>query len=218
VVASILGYILRDHILNILLLPLNQPLYFSSPAGGFSFIFSISLFFGFLVSLPVLVFEILGFIEPVMPSKIKYSALIILISSCILLLLGIVFAYFAALPGALHFLATFGGDEVRSLISTNEYFTFVTRYMIGFGMLFQLPLVLIFINKIHKLEVRSLMDFERWVILISFILAAILTPTPDVVNQLVMAVPIILLYQISVLVIWFINRRNAVDPTKVIPT
>jgi sec-independent protein translocase protein TatC len=90
--------------------------------------------------------------------------------------------------------------------------------MIGFGMLFQLPLVLIFINKIHKLEVRSLMDFERWVILISFILAAILTPTPDVVNQLVMAVPIILLYQISVLVIWFINRRNAVDPTKVIPT
>ncbi len=206
VVGSVIGYLLRDSILKILLSPLNQPLYYTSPAGGFSFTFSLSLFFGFIVSLPFFTFQILAFVEPAIPVKARFSALTTLLSSCLLMILGMLFAYFVSLPAALHFLSKFGSGEVRSLISTSEYLSFVARYLIGFGILFELPLIMVFINKIHRLEIKKLLGFEKWIILISFAIAAILTPTPDIVNQIIMAVPIILLYQVSVLIVWFINR------------
>lgn len=208
VIGSVVGYLLSDKTLNLLLSPLNQPLYYTSPAGGFSFTLYLSLFFGFVVSLPFFIFQILAFIAPAIPVKARYSALTTLLSSCLLMILGMLFAYFVSLPAALHFLSKFGSGEVRSLISTSEYFSFVARYLIGFGILYQLPLIMVFINKIHRLEFRKLLGFEKWVILISFVIAAILTPTPDIVNQVVMAVPIILLYQVSALIIWFINRSK----------
>jgi sec-independent protein translocase protein TatC len=204
---SVIGYLLRETISEIILKPLNQTLYFSSPAGGFNYIFSISLFFGFLMSLPVLVYEILLFIEPVLPEKIKNSSIKILFSSFGLMITGILFSYFIVLPKALTFLINFGGENVQSLISTDEYFSFVTKYILGFGILFQLPLVMIFVNKVHKLNMKELWKLERWVVLVSFVLAAVLTPTPDIVNQLIMAVPVILLYQISILIVWFTNKR-----------
>jgi sec-independent protein translocase protein TatC len=129
------------------------------------------------------------------------------------MILGMLFAYFVSLPAALKFLGGFSSGEIKSLISTNEYFSFVTGYLIGFGLLFQLPLIMVFINKIVRLDFKKLMKLERWVILVAFIIAAILTPTPDFVNQTIMAVPIILLYQISALMIWFINRSNFYNVT-----
>jgi len=208
VIGSVVGYSLRDSILNLLLSPLNQPLYYTSPAGGFSFTFSLSLFFGFVVFLPFFIFQILAFVAPAIPFKARFSALKILLSSCLLMVLGILFAYFLSLPAALNFLNKFGSGEVRSLISTNEYFSFVARYLIGFGILFQLPLIMLFINKIHRLVFKKLLGFGRWVILISFVIAAILTPTPDIVNQTIMAVPVIVLYLVSVLIILAVNRSN----------
>lgn len=205
VIGSVVGYSLRVPILSLLLAPLNQPLYYTSPAGGFSFTFSLSLFFGFVVFLPFFIFQILAFIAPAIPVKAKFSALTTLLLSCLLMVLGMFFAYFVSLPAALHFLSKFGSGEVSSLISTSEYFSFVARYLIGFGILFQLPLIMVFINKIIRLELKKLFGFGKWVILISFIIAAILTPTPDVVNQVVMAVPIILLYLVSILIIWVVN-------------
>lgn len=205
---SYIGYVLRDNISLILLKPLNQTLYFSSPAGGFNYIFSISLFFGFLSSLPLLVYELTIFVEPALPEKVKNSSLKILAYSSLLMILGILFSYYIVLPQALNFLVNFGGENIQSLISTTEYFSFVTKYLVGFGILFELPLIMIFLNKVKKLNMKKLWSFERWIILIAFALAAVLTPTPDVVNQLIMAVPIILLYQISIIIIWLINRNS----------
>lgn len=216
VVGSIVGYLLQDKILKLLLSPLNQPLYYTSPAGGFNFTIELSLFFGFVVCLPFFVFQVLRFVEPAIPSKTRFSVVSLLLSTCFLMLLGMLFAYFVSLPAALHFLNEFSSSDVKSLISTSEYFSFVTRYLLGFGLLFQLPLVMVFINKIHRLEFKKLMNLQKWVILIAFIVAAILTPTPDFVNQTIMALPIILLYQLSVLLVWFINRSD-LSPATLIP-
>jgi len=206
IISSIVGYLLQDKILKILLTPLNQPLYYTSPAGGFNFTIKLAIFFGFVVSLPFLVFQVLRFVEPAIPSEARFSVMSLLVSTSVLMLLGILFAYFVSLPAALHFLSKFSSGEVKSLISTSEYFSFVTRYLVGFGLLFQLPLIMIFINKIIRLKFSQLIGLERWVILVAFIVAAILTPTPDFLNQTIMAVPIILLYQLSVLIVWFANR------------
>jgi sec-independent protein translocase protein TatC len=121
---------------------------------------------------------------------------------------GVVFAYFVSLPAALYFLSSFGSEEMASLISTTEYFSFVSRYMLGFGLLFQLPLIMILVNSVYQLKIRTLFKYQKWVILVSFILAAILTPTPDVFNQLIMALPIILLYQVSLGVIWLTHNHK----------
>ena len=126
------------------------------------------------------------------------------------MILGMAFAYFISLPASLHFLSTFNSGQVKSLISTDEYFSFVTHYLLGFAILFQLPLVMIFINQIAPLKFSRLWSFERWVILISFILAAIITPTPDWVNQTIMAIPLIILYQISAIIVVLINKRRVV--------
>ncbi|WP_119071995.1 twin-arginine translocase subunit TatC [Aggregatilinea lenta] len=207
-IASAIGYSIHSSIISFLTKPLGQTLYYSSPAGAFDFVLTISLFFGFLASLPVLIYHVLRFVEPAIPKNTKLGVAKFLAASCLLVVVGVVFAYFVSLPAALYFLSSFGSEEMASLISTSEYFSFVSRYMLGFGLLFQLPLVMVLVNSFYKLKIRTLFRYQKWVVLVSFILAAILTPTPDVFNQLIMAVPIILLYQVSIFVIWLINKHK----------
>lgn len=205
---TVVGYLLHEQILSILLLPFDQPLYYSSPAGGLDFILQLSFFFGGLVSIPVFVYQVLKFIEPAVSTKFRKSLPQIVCISCLLLVCGMSFAYFVSLPAALYFLDRFNTNQVQSLISTTEYFSFMTRYIFGFGLVFQVPLMLVTINSIKKISTRALMSYQRWVILSSVVLAAILTPTPDLFNQLIMAVPLILLYEVSILILIVINKNN----------
>lgn len=206
-VGGIFGYTQRERIINFLVQPLDQQLYYSSPTGGFDFLIKVCLFFGFLVAVPILVFNLLKFIAPALPSRVTYKTTKILVLSTLLALAGASFAYYVSLPAALHFLNNFSEGPVTSLISANEYFNFVMVYMAGFAALFQMPLILSFVNKITPLSPAKLMKKQRVIILASFIIAAILTPTPDPINQTLMAAPIIVLYQSSIGVIWHTNRR-----------
>ncbi len=203
-----LGYVIYPKILNLLLKPINQPLFYTSPAGGLELSLQIAIFFGFLVSLPFLIYQLIRFIEPAISKKHTKLINLALIVSSFFLIMGILFAYYVSLPAALYFLAKFSNDQIQSLISTKEYLSFVIRYTLGFGLVFQLPLVMVVINFIHPISLKKLFQQEKIVILVSFILAAILTPTPDIFNQLVMAVPMILLYQLSIFLVWLINRKK----------
>jgi sec-independent protein translocase protein TatC len=207
-IGSGIGYSLHQQILTILVRPLQQTLFFTSPAGGFDFIFTISLFFGLIVSTPVFVYHTIRFIEPALPKKLPYFLFRVLVASTLLLIIGMTFAYFVSLPAALAFLNRFATSQVQSLITTNEYFTFISRYLVGFGLIFQLPLIMIAVNAMQEIPIRLLLGYERWVIILSFLLAAIITPTPDPINQFIMAAPIIFLYQFTVILIWFLNRKT----------
>lgn len=203
-----IGYFLNEKIFNILIKPLNQPLFYTSPTGGFDFLLKICIFFGVIVSVPVFTYNILKFLEPTLPSHNRWLLVKFLASSCVLAVFGVGFAYFISLPAALHFLNSFGSDQVKSLISTNEYFSFVMVYLAGFAVLFQLPIIILFINRIKPLKPGGLMKQQRFVIVISFVAAAVITPTPDPLNQTIMAGPIIALYQISILLVWLVNRKS----------
>jgi sec-independent protein translocase protein TatC len=192
-------------------MPFGGTLYYLSPTGGFDFIISVCLVFGFLLSIPVVFYEFMRFVLPAFPKLPKVSIIFFSILSFILMAVGVGFAYFISLPAAFNFLEKFGNTSLKSLISADLFLSFVIHYVFGFGILFELPLVILIINKIYRLSIRNLLGFERWVILLSSIFAAILTPTSDIVNMAIMAVPIIVLYQLSILLVAVVNTKNHVS-------
>ena len=205
---GLVGYHFQTQIIDWLVKPLGQQLFYTSPTGGFDFLIKICLFFGFLLAIPVIIYNIIRFLAPAVPKRVTYSTSKILIFSIILAISGVAFAYFVSLPAALKFLNNFNNAQVQSLISAQEYFNFVMIYLAGFAALFQMPLIFAFVNKITPLKPKALIKKQRVVILVSFIVAAVLTPTPDPMNQTLMAVPIIGLYQTSIGVVWQDNKRK----------
>lgn len=194
-----LGYFVHDTLILWLQRPLNESLYYTTPGGAFSFIIKVCTVFGFVLALPVLIYQIFAFFGPLIKLKTKRSFLLYIVCSFLLAMGGLSFAYFISLPAALHFLVTFGTDSnIKSLITANEYFNFVLTYMAGFAVLFQVPLIVLLVDKIKPIPPSKLLGTIRYVVLASFIVAAIITPTPDPINQALMAGPIILLYLMSV--------------------
>jgi sec-independent protein translocase protein TatC len=140
----------------------------------------------------------------------------LMFSSSVLAVIGIGFGYFFGLPAAMHFLLqSFSSSRIAALISIQSYMSFVMVYLLGSALLFQIPLILLLINRIKPLQPKKLMQHQRWFIIAAFILGAIISPTPDIRNQFVLTGPIVAMYEISVLMIWIINRKHH-RPRKVI--
>lgn len=218
VVGAGIGYSINEWLLEVIQKPLGEKLFYTSPTGGFSFVFMLCIFFGVIVALPCIIYQIIAFLKPILPNTSARHLLIYPLCSVGLAALGIAFAYGISLPASLHFLANFGGGNIESLITTDTYFNFALSYIVGFAILFQLPLILIIINRITPLKPSKLMKWQRYVIIGSFVAAAMITPTPDPFNQLLMAGPIIILYQFSLVIIWLVNRnkKENIDKTPVL--
>jgi sec-independent protein translocase protein TatC len=212
------GYILRDGLLAILSSPLGEKLYVTSPAGAFNFVIKLCAAFGLIISLPVVTFHILRFLQPVMPIRIVKNFAKYLVASFLLTVCGVMFSYFVSLPAALKFLMNFGENRLELIITANEYFNFVLAYVLGFALLFQLPLIIMIINSVKPLPPRKMLSQLRFVIVGAAIVSAIITPTPDPVNQAIMAGPIILLYLVSVLAVVFANRSGKTVNLKPLPS
>ncbi len=186
----------------------GQRLVYLTPIGGFNFLFKVSLYFGLGVILPVIIYHLYRFLEPLMPVKRKRSVVFYIIASFFLAIGGACFAYFGSLPAALHFLTGFNIQNVTAMLTVDSYLNFIITYVLGFAALFQIPLILMIINTIKPIPPKKLMGFQRFVVLGAFIVAAVISPTPDVTNQAILAVPIILMYQIGVLLVWLQNRTK----------
>lgn len=208
VLASGAGYLVQNHIMAALMQPLGgQKLVYLTPIGGFNFLFKVSMYVGIGLVLPVIIYHLYRFLEPLMDPKRKRSAFFYILASFALAIGGGAFAYFAGLPAALHFLTSFNIQNVSAMLTADSYLSFVITYVLGFAALFQIPLVLMIINTIKPIPPAKLMGFQRFVILVAFILAAIISPTPDITNQAMLAVPIIVMYQVGVLLVWIQSRK-----------
>lgn len=203
-VFSTAAYFVRDTLLALLLQPLGRPLYYTTPSGGLEFLFNVCLAVGILGSLPVIAYHTTRFVAPALPSRIEISLVRIVAASCFLVLLGLAFAYAVAIPVLLRFLSSFSSPQVEPLLSTNEYLGFVLQYLVGFGLLFQLPLVVLGAGRLFGVGPRWFVKQERYVIVASFVAGFVLAPDP--VSQFLFALPIIALYQVAVGVLWFSQR------------
>ncbi|MBP7760628.1 twin-arginine translocase subunit TatC [Candidatus Saccharibacteria bacterium] len=207
VVVSALTYPFFDAIVHVLTAPIGStPLYYMTPAGGLSFVIKICMYVGVVGTLPVIVYHLYRFVAPVISEPRRRTVVIYTLASVGLAAMGVLFGYFVSLPAALHFLTSINIDQISSLITVDSYIAFVFAYLIAGALLFQLPLVLSIIDSVTPLKPRRLMDFQRHVIVASFVIAAIITPTPDAVNQVILAVPIIVMYQLGIVLVWLRHR------------
>ena len=208
-----LGWLLQNQLINWLLAPAGeQQFIYTTVGGGINFVIQLSIYVGLAGAIPVGVYQILRFIEPIMKRRDGKLVLRLTIASSLLAILGVAFGYYVGLPAAIHFLSGMltGNGQIEALLTLGDYLSFVMIYLAGSALIFQLPVILFFINHIKPLRLRGLMRAQRWIILGAFIVAAIITPTPDLTNMLIVALPIILIYQLSIVFIWLYNRYSRI--------
>ena len=180
-------------------------------------------FFGALMlSFPVLAIQIWRFVAPGLYRQEKNALLPFLLATPFLFALGACFAYFLAIPTALRFLLGFQGDlgdsgvNQQALPSVGEYLSFTMQFLFAFGLAFLLPVLLMLLNRANLVSREQLVGFRRYFIVAAFIIAAVFTP-PDVVSQLLLAVPLILLYELSLIAIRFTERPKTEDSGLPVP-
>ena len=181
--------------------------------GGIGIFFTalkISIFTGFLVALPVVFAQLWLFIAPGLYDNEKKYILPFAAISTFMFLLGTAFAYWVVIPLGFEFLWVFAGSLVNFLQTLDEYVSIFTKILFGFGVAFELPVVLFFLGMLGLVTDKNLKDFFGYAVLIIFVFAALLTP-PDVITQLLMAGPLILLYGISILIVRMINPDKSDD-------
>jgi sec-independent protein translocase protein TatC len=208
---SIAAYSIERYIVKALLKPAhNQQFIYTSPGGGINFLFRVCLYAGIAMSIPVIVYQILRYIQPLIK---RSSAKFIFIASGIsgiLAVIGMVYGYFWGLPAALNFLLhQFVTKQIQPLVTIQSYMSFVTVYMLGSAMLLQVPLLLICINRIKPLKPQTLFKYERHVIAAAFIVAGLMNPTPNIFALLFIAGPVVGMYQVGIVIIWYSNRHLA---------
>jgi sec-independent protein translocase protein TatC len=214
------AYFVQQHLVNILIKPAHgEHFIYTSPVGGINFLFGLCLDVGLIFSFPILAYELLGFLAPLMkPSLRRFISRSVFISVG-LGAGGILFGYFFGLPLALHFLGhQFTTKQITPLLTISEYLSFVTLYLGGAALLFQIPLIIAIINRIKPIKPRTLLKLERWVIVFAFVVAIIMAPTVNLLDQLVIAGPVIIAYQIGILLVWYSQKKREAMKSVLIPS
>jgi sec-independent protein translocase protein TatC len=161
-----------------------------------------------LLGSPVIFWQIWKFVAPGLYKHEKRTLLPFSFLSSVCFLGGAAFGYFVVFPPAFRFLLGYSTDFLTPMPAVSEYFSLSLRLLIAFGVIFELPILMVFLAKIGIVDVPFLNRNRKYAILINFIIAAILTPTPDIVNQMLMGVPLLVLYEISVVAVWIFGRKK----------
>ncbi len=189
-------------------MPKNSFMIFTSLPEAFFTYLKVSFFASLFLTAPFTLYQIWKFISPgLYPREKKYVVPFVLTSS-ILFIGGLVFGYYLALPPAFGFFMEFSSDTLRPMFTMREYLTFALKLLLAFGVSFELPVFIFFMTKLGIVNSRMMSRQRRYAILIIFIAAAFLTPSPDAFTQIIMAVPLMVLYELSIYVAKFAERKK----------
>lgn len=199
-------YFFKERLFSFLMLPLadimpegSGMIFTSLPEAFFTYL-KVSFFAAIFLVSPYVLYQIWKFISPgLYDSEKKYIFPFVSLSS-IFFIGGALFAYFLVFPLGFKFFVAFGTDFIKPMLSMKEYLSFSMKLLIAFGIIFELPIFMFFIARIGLVDSETLIKKRKYAILLTFIIAALLTP-PDVVTQAMMAVPLIILYEISLFVV-----------------
>jgi sec-independent protein translocase protein TatC len=169
---------------------------------------SVALWAGIFVSSPFIFYQLWRFIAPGLYKKERNTGIWFAGFSGLFFISGAAFCYYFVLERLFTFLLDYADKETQPVLMLREYFDLTRNMMIAFGAVFELPLLIYFLAKLGLVTHRGLWRFNRWFVVIAFVIGAILTPSPDVPTQVMMAVPMIILYNLSIVVAWVVVRRR----------
>ena len=223
-IAFAISFVFADEIFGLLVRPLTDAfppgegrLVFTKLYEAFFVEIKVALFAAFLLAFPIIANQLWAFVAPGLYAKEKRAFLPFLCATPILFAIGASLAYFIVMPTAFRFFLGFegevGGMTQEALPAMGDYLDLVMRFILAFGMCFLLPILLLLLNRAGLVSRAQLAGFRRYMIVAAFVVAAILTP-PDIVSQFMLGIPLILLYEISLAIMWFTEKRARSAPSE----
>jgi len=186
----------------------GHTLVYTHPGDTFSALLQMSLVVGIVVALPVIGYNVWAFLSPALYRHERRVVIPVLLSATLLFIAGVCLAYFFVLPLTLKFLFGLEAESLTPMITVSEYFSFVTSMCLAFGAVFEVPIVIVGLSAMGIVSPQTLGKFRRYAILVSYAAAAIITPGDLLTTTIALAVPLYLLYEVSVAVAYVIYRRK----------
>ncbi len=212
IVGASITFLFIDQIIDILIRPTRSVsrdmiLQVLTVQGMFMIKWGLAIVGGVVLAIPVLTYQLWRFISPGLYKDEKKYILPVILFTFISFLVGIVFAYQVIIPFSLNFFTSMGYGEIQTNISINYYFSFIVWLMLGSGIIFEFPIVSYILGKVGILTAQGMRKYRRHAIVFIMVLSAFITP-PDPISMIIMTVPLILLYEISIGVVWVGTRKN----------
>ncbi|HTY80213.1 MAG TPA: twin-arginine translocase subunit TatC [Candidatus Bathyarchaeia archaeon] len=211
-VGIVIALFITDPVMRFISRPLagmKTDLVFTSPTEAFWTWMKIAMVLGIFISMPGILYQVWKFVAPGLHEHEKKYAAPFIISGSLLFLLGGAFALLVIIPYASTFLVTFGQEKGwKPMLTVSSYTDFVIKFTLAFGIVFQLPVVIMILSLIGVVTPQFLSKNRKYAILVNFIIAAILTPTPDMINQTLMAGPLCILYEVGIICARIATRRR----------
>ncbi len=210
-VAAVGGYFISERLLDFLTRPLgasSRPLYFFSPQEAFLVRLKIALFFGLVAASPVVIAQAWLFVSPALYGNERKAVAPLVVVTSVLFLTGIVFAYYLVMPVALQFLLGMQTGFLVPMISVTDYLSFLTAMLLAFGIAFNMPVFVMAFVVSGVWSARDLNRYQRHAVVLIFILAAVMTPGPDIASQLLLALPLVALFELSVLAAVIFGKKK----------
>jgi sec-independent protein translocase protein TatC len=173
------------------------------PGEGFFVYLEVALMLGVALSMPVIIYQVLAFVAPALYSNEKRYLYIAAPGATLSFLVGVLFCYYFMLPFAIAFLGNFATDVFSAQWAAQRYLDFVTTFVFWVGVTFELPIVMYFLAKLGVVKPESMAKFRRYAFVLSFVIGAIITPTPDPINQSMVSFPIYLLFELGIILARF---------------
>ena len=189
-------------------LPKNSYLIYTGLTEAFFVYMKLSFFASLIITSPFIIYQIWKFISPGLLQQEKKYVVPFVLSSTVLFISGVLFGYFIALPPAFEFFVSFNNKYLQAMIAFSDYLSLFVTFLLGFGLSFEMPVFIFFLAKLGIVNAKMLSKQRRYAILIIFIVAAILTPSPDALSQILMAIPLMFLYEVSIFVAKFAAKKN----------
>src|ERR671910_2111680 len=210
---AVVAWFFRPEIFNFLLAPapsLKGELNVTAPTEALITDVKLTLYTAFLFTIPVLLYQAWAFVAPAVGDVGRAFTYILIALASSLFIAGIAFGYFFVLPVGVDFLLGWGGDRYEQIIVSDKYLAFVTRFLLAFGIVFEFPAATYVGAKLELVDAPFLRRYRRHAIVINFILAAALTPGQDPLSMILMAVPMVLMYELSIMIARYVNPVSEV--------
>jgi sec-independent protein translocase protein TatC len=183
-------------------------MYFSSPVTPVFVDMSVALWAGIFVASPIIFHQLWRFIAPGLYARERRTGMWFAIFSAICFVSGALFCYYVTLEPMYQFLLSYPREGVKPTIFVDQYFDLTRDMMLAFGAVFEMPMLIYFLSAVGLVTHRTLWKFNRWFVVVAFVIGAILTPSTDPISQCLMAAPMIVLYNLSIGIAWFNTRRR----------